>query len=594
MTEWTYKHVYPVSGGYNDSLPSDAIPDQDSLNTTNIRFDRGRVIVDTGYTVFGQEVEGYPQLVYEFEKKDGTSEILLVTTTTLYKWNSISSEWDYVRGTITTNLDGNHAAGDVKLTVLDSTGLSDGDRIAVMLDDSSQHKSTVVDVPDATHVTLADPLPSVASDSAVVHNTGTLAGDISIVPTMATFSAVDKCYLANGKDNLKEYDGTSFDDAQNLPGGGVCIPRIVRVFDQYLVLINTLEGAAKIEYPQRVRYCDTADPTNWSSGNAGFTDLYDSEEHIIAAEILGPYMIIYRKESIVRMEHVGTSDTLFNFDTVVLDGGAVSVDSVINVGSYHAVMGPDNFYLYDGGFGIQTFGEKIWRKIFGPSGELSQDHEAKTRSFYVKPLGEFWWLIPTGSSSVPDLLLRYNTNYNSWSWRTFSHDMLGFGPWHVPQSTPWTALVGNWAEQSWTWNSMYVETSAPATLLLGYNPGRVYQYDYVSTGDPKLWTDEDGDATETQAVDYEFETKDMADPHFKVRFNIADLLLKGISVTVDISTDRGQSYESVSVLSPGGVFTESRVWKQIVGQAIRLKLSGSGGGFGLEWFGMQFGKESEW
>jgi hypothetical protein len=65
-------------------------------------------------------------------------------------------------------------------------------------------------------------------------------------------------------------------------------------------------------------------------------------------------------------------------------------------------------------------------------------------------------------------------------------------------------------------------------------------------------------------------------------------------VTVDISTDRGQSYESVSVLSPGGVFTESRVWKQIVGQAIRLKLSGSGGGFGLEWFGIQFGKESEW
>src|SRR3990172_3874376 len=93
---WDTKLIEKLTGGIDYSVRSDGLKDEQATIASNVIFYNDQVRVDTGYDKFVQTVVGIPRAVYQLYYKDGSSELLLVTNTTLYKL--AASEWQYVSG----------------------------------------------------------------------------------------------------------------------------------------------------------------------------------------------------------------------------------------------------------------------------------------------------------------------------------------------------------------------------------------------------------------------------------------------------------------------------------------------------------------
>ena len=86
-------------------------------------------------------------------------------------------------------------------------------------------------------------------------------------------SYIDDLFVTNGLDNIQTYNGTGL--MTNLDGSPPKAKYIETIGD-YVVIANITDGGN--EYPWRIQWSDTANPTNWSSGNAGYIDLLDNDE----------------------------------------------------------------------------------------------------------------------------------------------------------------------------------------------------------------------------------------------------------------------------------------------------------------------------
>lgn len=576
---WEYKLIDVFSGGLHIESRSDLISDNELVDALNLYNQQDLLQIDTGYTTFGSTVRGVPRAVFQFYKTDGTSELVLITQDTFYKWTS--SEWQYVSNGTSTTADAGEPTGETAISVADETGFSGGDYVGIILDDGTQHQTTVASTGVGV-INIDDGIPagrSVSIGAAVVEATA-FSGDLDILISLAVYAPNDWLVFTNGVDKPQRYDGSTCEDVPNLPSSGNTICRAVGVFNEYLLLMRTTEGGTA--YPQRVRWCDTADPTNWTTGNAGYQDLVDSEDFIVTGAGLGPYYIIYKERSIQRMELVGTDELLFNFTPTVAGEGALSADSVVDLGDYHIFIGNANIYEYRAGFSYKALGDRIYDKVFGSRGELNSSYRQRVFAVYVEELDEVWFFYPSGSAEVPNYLLRYRQENGSWWPRQFADDMVGYGFYQRTSAKTWQELSGTWTEQVWQWNSTLVLANSPTTLLCGNSPKQVYEYDYSRSSD---------NGTD---LPFRLETKDFRHPHYKMRLNMVETLVRGDSLDIEYSTDKGSSWSSLKTVTPGASLTRVRAWKQLIADHIRFRISGTGGGAAIGWFGFEFTLESEW
>lgn len=576
---WEYKLIDVFSGGINTLARSDNLEDAELIEAKNIFLKQKLVQIDTGYATFGALVRGEPRAAFQFFKTDSSSELLLITNSTFYVWNS--SEWQYVSSGTDTTASVGESAGSTAIDVVSEVGFSASDYIGIILDNGTQHQTTVTSTSSGV-INIADAIPtgrSVAIGAAVVKAVA-LTGTLDILTSITVYTPNNWLIFTNGVDKPKRYDGTTCEDIPGLPASGNTVCKAVGVYNNHVLLLSTTEGG--VASPQRVRWSDTADPTNWSTGNAGYNDLVDSEDFVVTGAGLGPYFIIYKERSITRMEYVGSADKLFNFTSVITGEGAISGDSLIDLGDYHVFVGNANIYEYRGGFSYKPLGDKIYHKIFGTSGDLNPSARSRLFSFYVEELDEVWIVYPKGSATIPDTLLRYRQSDQTWWIRELTNPILGYGFYQRTAGKTWTDLTGTWTEQTWTWNSNLLLANSPTTLLCGNSPKQVYEYDYSAV-------DDNG-----SAIAYQLETKDFRHPHYKVRLNIVEMLIKGSGILLTYSTDEGVTWNSVGTIIDSVTLTRQRIWKQVVAEQIRFRITGSGGGFQLGWFGFEFTLESEW
>lgn len=566
--------------GYRSDLPGEYLEEGESPNLLNVTFEKRQVRVGHGYAKFGVTVRGYAHLAYQVFYTNGTSDLVLITTETFYKWNN--SEWQYVSNGTATTVNGAQGAGTTNLVVASSSGFAATEYVGVTLDNGTQHQTTVKSIPDATHIELDDAIPTgrTAQNGAAVVEAAALSGDLDIPPAARMWIPGDKLIVSNGKDNVKSFDGTELVDLSNLPSSGNCQARVLEVYENYLILMFTIEGGT--DYPQRVRWCDTGDITNWSTGNAGYEELRDSEDFIVGCERLGPYPIIYRERSIYRMSYRGTTDTLFEFDGMVLGEGAASLYSIADFGDFHIVFGNSNMYEYNGGFDLKPVGDKIFDKIFAHDGTLNSGYIARVFAIYVEELGKAWFFIPAGSDTVPSLMVEYDPSNRSWSLRETYHKLLGYGFYQRSTDKKWNELIGSWAEQTWRWNARRLLANSPTTLVCGYNPKQVYEVDYTTPQD-------DGNA-----ISWYIETKDYTGPAGFYRFDLFEFEAAGSSVDVYYSKDNGDSWTLLKSITLSADMIRYTIKKQFVAEQARFKFDGSGGGFILKWYRVAFRLESDW
>ncbi len=90
------KQPYPITdltGGLNVTIDSNYITDKESPNIKLCRFEGGVLYKDFGKKVFGSKVTGVPLLIKHFIKSSGDTYLMLLTTTSIYRWDVTLSKW---------------------------------------------------------------------------------------------------------------------------------------------------------------------------------------------------------------------------------------------------------------------------------------------------------------------------------------------------------------------------------------------------------------------------------------------------------------------------------------------------------------------
>jgi len=336
------------------------------------------------------------------------------------------------------------------------------------------------------------------------------------------------------------------------------------------------DGTAR---PQRMRHSDTGDPAEWTTGNAGFQDLVESEDFIVTGNKLGPYLIIYKERSIIRVEFAGLETELFIFTTTITGEGARSVDSVVDLGDGHILFGNSNIYSYKGGFDLDPVGDKAFHKVFSTKGELNPSQASKVIGFYVEELDEIWYTYAAGVDTTPMTTLRFLIKDGAFSERLWDTGITGYGLFVLEDNKDWAGLVGDWDAQSFDWGSSATLANAPTTHIC--QGTQIMEYDYIEV--------DDNGAT----ISYVLETGDFYLPRWFIKLDYIEIALKG-TVEVFYSINEGDSYVSMGVIGPGNNFERFRIFRQVVGRKLRFRFTGSSVDFGIEWFGFSYAIESEW
>jgi len=578
--EWNYQLVERLTRGLNISDRVELIRDEESLVGDNIRFSKGRVLVDFGYKTFGQVIRGSPRATFQFFLKNGSSILVLITNLTFYRYVEAVSEWQYPSDGTKTTMNTAETAGGTTLDVVSISGFSNGDFIGVELDSGKQHQTTINGAPSGNNITITDAIPSgeTAGAGNDVIKAVVLTGTDNVPVSITTWAAFDKMYFANGADKPREFNGTDVSIISNLPSSGNTLCRLVAVFNNHLLLMHTTEGGTA--FPQRARWSEPGVDNNFNE-SVNFNDLFDSEDFIVATETLGTFQVIYKERSIYRMEFLGLSDQTWQFTRTIDGEGALNQDAVINLGDEHLFMGNANIYRYDGNFSIDPVGDNIFDKIFAQDGELNPEFTSRVFGVYVEELDEAWWFYPSGNDAFPKNMIKYKVSTRAWSIRKFSIALAGFGFFQAQADVTWATALGTWAAYVGPWLSKQVQTNAPTLHILSQDQLRVYEYDYITALD---------DGT---AISFEFVTKDFYVPNRELRFDRYEFFMKGATVLIEASFNQGDSFETLGTVSPGNVFSRQRLYKQIVGRSVRFRFTGSNG-FGLDWLAFKFKRESIW
>jgi hypothetical protein len=585
---WEKTIIGPLTGGYNTSVPPSALQPGQSPKVHNMVFDQGRVETDTGYDAYGSTVTGTPRLTYAYRKKSGVTEIILITNSTVYKWNA--GEWQYLASSVATTVNGAEAAGQTVITVTDSTGFTDGDVIGIILDNGTQHQTTVNGAPAGNDITITDAIPvgRSAPNATPFIEAVSLSGVDTSPVTADTFPADDVMIFTNDKDNVKYYDGTTCTDVPNLVtavGGGNCYAKVVRVKDNKIILFNTNENGT--DFPQRVRWSAVGDYTDWTTANdAGYEDLYDAEDPIRGAERVGPYIIVYRAKSGYRMEYVGQTDLIYFFQRSLESDGAAGAMSIISRDNVNVVMGENRFYIYAGGMELQNFGEEIWNEIFGPNGNISVLYKTGVTAVYLENSREFVFFVPSDEESLPSKVWRYSVEHQAWASRTFDDTIINGAVVSSVDSVSWSEATGNWEDAKWGigWNDVSLSSTQISVLMCGKDAG---------TGNPQVYEYSDSYTTDDDtAITGEFQTHELFLPEDKIRVNRIVAKAKGDAITVKYSVDEGVTWTTYGTLAPGDYYDEQSVWKQLVVDRVMFQFTGAQ--FGLDRVTVEWKPESRY
>lgn len=583
---WAIATVQRMIAGLDTSAGVAQIEDEAFTAMKNVAIREGKAVLDTGYTELTTGgIDSKIRAIFEHVTNAGTRDTIAVTNSRMYKLVT-NNLWFLLTDGVATTLNGGESGGATNLLVNDSAGFVAGQPVGVVLDTGSEHHTTVDTVPDGTHVTIDDSLPSPAADAKAVTQSLAFSGSDDEQVVITFFPGTEWSVVINGVDPPHFYNSSLIAKIPNLPASGNLVAKTGSIFKDHLILINTIAGGTN--EPSKVYWSDTGDPTNWSTGNAGFQELFTTRDELIAAKPLGDNLIIYGTRTITKMEFVGDDILLFNFKqmlhgvSVGSEGiGAASPNSVFIGDGFHLVAGHDSIYIYKGGFSVEKISEKIFKGFFDVTGEIARDKLSKNFLVFMDERDELFYFYTRSGDTFPAAALVFNLRAGLWWPRVFKQEFTTAGTRLSTSATIWSLMVGTWAESTSTWSSMSLQADFPQVLLPGTD-SNVYNYDFVTPT-------EDG-----TAIDFFITSKSFRSPGMRLRYDWWEFVLSGTSVELTVSTDGGSTFVSLGTMTPGSVQDIIRLYEQKVTQEYQFKLSGSGGGFSLAAWAHRFRQDSRW
>ena len=326
--------------------------------------------------------------------------------------------------------------------------------------------------------------------------------------------------ITNFVDNIKKYDGGSV--TADL-GGSPPQCKFMTDYRDYLVLGYIKSGST---YPTKIQWCDTSDPEEWSTGNAGNKDLNEDNEDLTGLALFGEYVAAHKNSSIYLGYNVTTS-SVFQFDRKNTGAGTVAHTTIQNLPTAdQAFLGLDGIRLFNG-VSAPIIEDPVTDEL---REGMNFEYIKRSWSLVVPELDEYWCGIPIGSSQVGDSVYKYNYKTGSVhkdvrtgaisAWK-YSNDL----------SLTWDDIAASWDSygERWDSNSLGVNTLNP---LVGDTNGQTLYRDITVNDDDDV------------AVDAIWETKDF-EAENKGQFGrwlMMEFWAKGNAVTVDYSIDGGLTW----------------------------------------------------
>lgn len=563
LKEWRDITVTNFLGGQVLDSDSELLDNTQVLKATNLVYRDKLFQRDTGYTPFLAAVRGTPQRHITYKARNGVIVEVLVTTLTVYR--NINSQWRYVSNGVDTTLSAGEPTAETAIAVADITGFSDNDFIGIVLDSGQMHLTTINGAPAAGVITIDDPLPSAVGAGKALIKAPVLTGSAEKHVTAVPIPWGDYLVFTNGVNPLQYYDPTTdvVTEVPNLPSGGGLVCQTLALYDNSIVIANLLEGGTL--YPYRYRYCAKGDLTAWASLDAGYTDLLDVESHILQLLKLGPFLIAYRDKSVNRIGLSSNPLRRFDTDTAVTGIGIFSNYGAVDLTDKHLVWGNDGIYWYVGGFSAEPIPCPVYNALFGVGGELAEDTRNRAFALLLKKKNEVLFVYQASGGSAPNKAARFHLSYETqpWTTRSFVDTFTGFGSRVSGDSFDWSELTGDWIDQIGDWASYNISGNIEQVTLCCKSQLQVMTYDYVAATDDGV------------AIPVVFETKDYAHPDYMLRHDFLDIFLKGGTVTVEYSTDKGASWKMLGTVIGSTVMKRYRLFKQFTDRFFRYRFSTS-------------------
>jgi len=158
-------------------------------------------------------------------------------------------------------------------------------------------------------------------------------------------------------------------------------------------------------------YLDHTDWTPAVSTQCTTGRLVDAPGPIRAMRTFGSGYVAYKDKAIFVGRYVG-APAVWDWDKVPGEIGTFSQDCVVNIGSAHAFIGQDDFYLFDGARPVPIGGPI--REWFFSTFDISKGYRAI--GTYNHSTGNIWWWYcsKSTSGSDPDQAVIYNVRSQKW------------------------------------------------------------------------------------------------------------------------------------------------------------------------------------
>ena len=566
-----YKQTPGFAGGLNLLNRADQIQDNQATDITNLQVVKDNLIIDNGYVLEDPDVGSETvKLTYTMDDQDGTSQALLFTKNSLYRW--VSLEW---------------------VEVLDSSGYT--------LDDAVNRGDDVITGHDTR------PLIAVTFSGSVNGN-----GHNMVIWTNGT-NRVHKFY----------WDGADWvcDALTGLPAINVELVDYLRIWQDAVWFLSLEEDT--IKYSHRIRWCvpgneEQVDESSYSA--AGYYDLLSEHNQIKQAELLSNYMIVYCSDSVWRGTWLGTSTQAVVFEQVIDNEGVLGGFSVASTGSYHVFLGKSNIFRYLGGLSIEPFGELIQEKIYGDDGLLNLDYLEYIRAVHIKESDTLWFMFPIideGAGTAKTYIIRYQLKQKAWSERVVNLMLTSISLRRVEEDDTWggaTGKDGTWLEEGPTgeaigpdraWISQVFLTEYPFiffSCLDAAHVSKLIRYDYIHIKDGMTGTYDasgylDVDYESGEDIPYNVITKNFSSGAIDARFEHLQLSISGDIghvMTIEYSIDDGENYYSLGTITIDSYdLKRYKVWGNITFENIMFKFYGVGGAVHIGPLTIAFEQESE-
>lgn len=360
--------------------------------------------------------------------------------------------------------------------------------------------------------------------------------------------------IANGVDAIRKWTASGNTAAL---GGTPPVAKFIQEYKTYLVCANIAGGT---DVSQRVQWSDTADPENWSTGNAGAVDLVEDGEAISGLNIFGDYLAVH-KDSSIYLGALVSSSAIFQFVRKSTGSGTVANNSIQNLPTGHQIfLASDGIRLFNG-ISSPLIPSPINDEI---RDELNSQYAYTAWSVIVKEKDEVWLGIPIGSQTQGETVYKFNYVTGT----LYKDERAGANAaWNASSaiSKSWDNFTNTWDEETTSWNQRTLNTGSTYTNI-GFSNGEVHIVDLGTLSD------------NGEIIDAYFITKDFQNSQQVVsRWKGMELWARGGSVSVEYSIDGGNTWIECSnspvTLSSEFPTYESpiKLWFDVVSTKIRFK-----------------------